>query len=506
MKVRQTIRLHASGKSMRFISNYLGLSRNTIKKYLDHIQQQGYDNESLLELDDEHLQEIFEPELPVLPEKTQQAYDFFPGMEKRLKRPGMTKQRLWEIYKKQHSTGYSRSQFCHYYLQWKRKSAPVMHFDHKAGDKAFLDFAGQKLPVVDSETGEIQEMEVFISILGASQYTYVEAVESQSKEDFIKCVENSFIFFNGVPQAVVPDNLKSAVTKSNRYEPVLNECFRDFAEHYGTTVIPARVRKPRDKSLVEGAVRIIYMRIFTKLQGETFNDLKSLNNRIWQELDKHNNTPFQGRKYSRKDLFEEIERTELKSLPASKYEIKEYAVGTVYKTSHVYLGKDKHFYSVPYQHIGKRMKIIFSKSQVRIYHKYRLITAHKRDKTPYRYTTIKDHLPSTHQFVSDWNPEKFLSWAEGIGIHTHDFIKHILEQKQYPEQSYRSCVGVLQFAKKIGNRRLENACSRALDFGIYNYSIIKKILEKGMDKLAEETADIKQLPEHQNIRGENYYK
>ncbi len=405
-KIRQIIRLQATGKSIRFISKYLDVSRNTVKYYLWCIKQNGYTHDYLLGLSDMELQKHFEPKPAEPSDRLQCLYSHFPKMEKKLMRPGITKQQVWREYRAIYPSGYSRSQFCHHYMQWKKRSSPTMHMEHTAGEKMYVDYTGKKLSIIDRATGEIRDMEVFVAILGSSQLTYVQAIETQGKEDFITCVENTLIYFGGVPQAIVPDNLKSAVTRSNRYEPTLNECFQDFAEHYQTTVLPARVRKPRDKSLAEGAVRIIYTRIFVPLQQKTFYSLEELNKSILSELDRHNNTPFQGRKYSRRDLFNEVEKEALSALPANRYEIKHFAVGTVYKISHVYMGKDKHYYSVPYEYIGKKIKIIYSKSHVWIYHKYKLIADHKRDKSQYRYTTVKQHLPTTHQYIRLEKPVK----------------------------------------------------------------------------------------------------
>jgi len=381
-----------------------------------------------------------------------------------------------------------------------------MRMEHKVGDKLYVDFAGDKLSIVDKQTGEIQSVEIFVAILGASQFTYVEAVMSQQKEDFIGACEGALLYYGGVPAAIVPDNLKSAVTKSSKYEPVLNDSFADFAQHYSTTILPARAYKPRDKALVENAVRIIYTRIYTKIRGNDYFTLEEINAAIRVALEEHNNTLLTGRNYSRRQQFEDVERVALAPLPPLRYELKKELYVTVMKNGHVSLNADKHYYSVPYRFIGKKVKLMYSRSVVEIFYCYERIAIHKRLKSPYNYTTDKDHLASAHRFVSDWTPERFLSWASGIHEDVHLYILKILDRKQHPEQAYKSCVGILSFAKKVGNERLTKACQRALGYGIYNYKTIQTILEKGMDKYDEkEDNENLQMPQHDNIRGEHYY-
>lgn len=370
----------------------------------------------------------------------------------------------------------------------------------------FIDYAGKKLQIVDKETGEIKDVEVFIAILGASQYTYVEAVENQSLESFIRSVENAFWFFDGVPRAVVPDNLKSAVTRSSKYEPTINERFADFSSHYGTTVLPARSYRPKDKALVEGAVKIVYHRIYAALRNCTFYSLKELNEAIRELLEKYNRLLFQGKEESRYDLYLEMERSALEQLPVQKYELRKYKQAKVQKNCHVYLGEDKHYYSVPYKYIGYVVKIVYSGTLVEIYHNYQRIASHKRNYKKYDYTTDPPHLPERHRHYLEWNPEYFINQAKLIGKPVEELIRQILNAKAHPEQGYKSCKGILSFGKVYGNARLNNACIRALDYQAYNYSVVKNILENRLDLLDDEDSQ-KQItiPFHNNIRGRKYY-
>jgi transposase len=506
-KVRKVIQMHKQGRSKLFISKYLSLSRNTVKKYIAFYQLLNLSIEDINNKSDAELEELFSNNKTQEPTpRIKAVYDFFPYMERELKKTGITKQRMWEEYIRKYPDGLKSSQFCEHYLRWNKKVNPVMHMIHKAGDKMYVDYAGKTLQVVDKDTGDVSEVQFFVAILGASQYTYAEASPSQQKEDFIASIENALHYFNGVPAAIVPDNLKSAVIKSNRYEPTLNETFLDFAEHYGTTILPARAYKPRDKSLVEGAVKILYQRIYPALRNKTFYKLSELNEAILEELEVHNNKKLTGRPYSRLQLFKEDEQGKLATLRIDRYEIKQQTHATVMQNGHVCLSKDKHYYSVPYKYIRKKVKIMYTTANVEIYYKYNRIALHKRNFKAYNYTTLKEHLASTHQFITDWTPQRFINWAASIDENVKLFITNLLEKKQHPEQAYKSCMGVLSFSKKVGNERLINACKRALEYDIYNYKIIQKILEKGLDMLPEEEDNPRDLPKHHNIRGKNYYR
>ncbi|MBS9463276.1 hypothetical protein KIM67_12735 [Flagellimonas sp. 389] len=299
---------------------------------------------------------------------------------------------------------------------------------------------------------------------------------------------------------------RSGVTKSSRYEPKVNETFADFAEHYETAVLPTRAYRPRDKAIVENAVRIIYTRVFAPLRNSTFHSKADINDAILELLRVHNGVSFRGREYSRRSMFEEVERRELAPLPVKRYEIRSYAKGTVHKNSHIYLGKDKHYYSVPYRHIGKQVRIVYTDSFVEVYHRNERLAAHERQRQRYGYTTVAEHMPSHHRFVSEWSSGKFIAWAVQIGPHCKTYIIGILDKKQHPEQSYKSCLGILHLAKKVGDRRLENACKRALDYGAYNYNMVERILRNGWDDIEEDPGEHIEVPDHDNIRGEDYYK
>lgn len=506
-KIRKTIKFHCSGKSKLFISKYLSLSRNTVKKYISlyHILDLTIDD--INQKTDDELEQLFSTNTePILSPKLQTLYAFFPQMERELKKVGVTVQHMWGKYLAIHPDGYQSSQFRAYFKTWSKRVNPVMHMDHKAGDKMYIDYAGKTLEIVDKHTGEIKEVQFFVAILGASQYTYAEATMSQQKEDFIVSVENAMLFFEGVPAAIVPDNLKSAVTKSSRFEPTINETLIDLAEHYETTILPARAYRPRDKSLVEGAVKILYRRIYVTLKEETFFDITSLNKRIGELLYSHNSRKLTERPYTRYELYKDLEQAELSPLPKERFEIKYQAFATVMQNGHVQLSQDKHFYSVPFQYLRKKVKILFTKSTVEIYFKYNRIASHPRDGRPYMYTTVAEHLASTHQFLTDWSAPRFINWANSIDSSVGEYIVKIIDSRNHPEQAFKSCLGILTFEKKVGKQRLINACKRALDYKIYSYKTIQNILEKNIDSIELDFDSELDLPEHGNIRGKQYYK
>ena len=510
--IREIIRMKEIGISNSQISQSLGKSRTTIIKYITAIELSGLNYRELLGFSNQYLVEFFEvgndlSNNSTIGEKHKDLYAFFPYVEKELKRVGVTRHILWKEYKQKYSEGVMYSQFCEHYKNWNKKSEGYMPVEYKAGEKLFIDYAGKKLHIINRETGEIKAVEVFVATLGASQYTYIEASFTQRIPDFLTSVQNSLHYFGGVPACIVPDNLKSAVTKANNYEPFINEQFASFSSHYNTSIMPARSLKPKDKSLVEGAVNIAYTRIYAAIRNSEFYNIGSLNTAIKELLDVYNQAPFQKKKFSRSDLFREVEKEALKPLPASMYELKEYKIGTVQKNCHVYYSIDKNYYSAPHAYIGKKIKIILTQNVVEIYYQQTRIALHSRSRIPYKYTTVKEHMPVSHTYNTDWSPEYFINWAERNGLSVKECIESILQRKQYPEQNYKSCVGILNFSTKVGKERLNNACSRALNYNAIGYNQIKNILEKGLDKQINQPS---LLPSpninHENIRGANYYE
>ncbi|MFC2126642.1 IS21 family transposase [Bacteroidota bacterium] len=506
-KLKQIIRLRVNGTPIKTISKNLGISKNTVKKYLRLIEVKEMDFKSLLSKEDYELEFIFDPPDPESTQRYSQLKPFFPYMVKELSRVGVDRWVLWGEYKRQYPSGYSYSHFCYLFDQWRQTTSAVMHIDHHPADKMFIDFTGKKLHIIDRDSGEVIPVEVYVAALGYSQMAYVQACHTQQKQDFISCTEKAIHFFGGVPKALVPDNLKSAVHKANKYEAELNESFRDMANHYNTAVLPARSNKPRDKAIVENTVKQVYRRIFAPLRNRQFFSLQQLNEAIAELLASHNKSLFQGECYSRQDRFDADEKPLLQPLPQDRYEIREYLQLTVMKNSHIRL-KDKHYYSIPYRYIGKKVKVVYSASNVAVYYKSERIAFHTRSYKRHGYTTVKDHLPSTHQFVLDWNPQRFIRWATAIDPAVKQVVEQVLESKAYPEQTYRSCAGILSLEKKIGKARLIAACQRAIHFNNYSYQVIKSILDKKLDLLQIQTSQQNQIdiPYHDNIRGATNYQ
>lgn len=507
-KIRSILRQYTKGVSKKTISEKAGATRNTVKKYIRQFIAMNRPLEELESMSDSELEQLFsiknqqEP-----PRKLQELIAFFPEVEKALKRKGVTRQSIWNKYYEMHPDGYRETQFRNHYNQWSKHVNSSMHIDHKAGDKMYVDYAGERLQIVNDATGEIKKVEVFAAILGASQLTYVEASYSQQKEDFINSCENALHYFGGAPQAIVTDNLKSAVTKSSKYEPTLNEAFSDFILHYNMAALPAGPYKPKHKALVEGVVKIIYKTIYAVLNDRVFISLEELNRAIREALEQHNNRPLKNRPYTRRQLFEEVERQELQSLPLRRYDLKRKKAATVMKNNYVCMAEDKNYYSVPYEYIGKKVNIFYSQTEVEVFYRYERIAHHKRDRTPYRYITVDEHMAYKNRYMTDWTPEKFIDRAANVGENTRQYITNLLEKRQHPEQAYRSCQGILSFASRVGNERLDKACHRALQYRDYSYMTIKTILERKMDQLpidGEESGKI--MPLHSNIRGKTYYK
>ena len=510
-KVRSIIQLYTKGVSKQSIGVRTGLPRNSVKKYIQLFLASGKSPEAIEQMSDSALEQMFLDMVPRSRIEDTPRYkdllEFFPIVEKAIKNHENTKEKLWKRYFSQYPDGFGLSQFKSYYLRWQKVRKPVMHIEHKSGEKMYVDYAGKKLQILNPETGNPVDVEVFVAILGASQLTYVEATFSQQKEDFITSCENALYYFEGVPNAIVTDNLKSAVTKSNRYEPTLNEAFRDFVSHYTMAALPAAPYRPTYKALVEGAVKIIYRTIYGQVNERVYSSLELINLAIKSALEEHNNRLLKNRPYSRRQLFEEIERSQLNPLASRRYEIKHRSIVTVMKNNYVNLAEDKHYYSVPYHYIGKKVTLLYNQEDVEVFYRYERIAAHKRDRRPYGYTTVIEHLASQHRFMSDWNPEKFIERAEQVGPETRDYIIGLLDMRQHPEQAYRSCQGILSFAGRLSKDRLNNACKRAIQYGDYGYHTIRVILERGLDRNKDdEPEDNQSLPSHKNIRGKGYYR
>lgn len=511
LEIKQLIQLKLKGISNREISRRLSINRKTVDQYNKQFKALNLTFVELSQYSEVDLHELFfKPSAKPNKKKYQRLKHLFPDLERDSKAIGATFLELWKHYKQIYPDGYGYTQFKKYFIEWKKKPEVSMHMEHTLGDKLFVDYAGKKLKIVDKETSEAKKVDVFVAVLGGSQYAYVEATYTQQQEDFIGSLCRSLEFFQGVPQAIVPDNLKQAVDKSHKYEPNINKQLRAFSCHYNTSVLPTRSYKPQDKSLVERTVRLVYERIYFHLRDQLFFSLQELNTAIKKLLkEKLNDALFQNRDYSRVLLFKEQEKVTLQPLPESRYQIKYFHKATVQKVCyHIYFSKDKHYYSVPYQYVGKEVSIQYNRSLIEIYYDHQRIAVHKRSSIKGRYTTVTEHMPPNHQYVQGWSVEKFTGWAEKQHERVHYFILQLFERANHPEQAYKSCMGIQNLKRQYGRERLVNACKRAMEFDQYKYKVLANILKKGVDKQPEINFDENEnnLPDHENIRGKDYYE
>jgi len=505
-EIKALIRLHKQGKKKKVIARMLGMSKNTVKVYLEKLTQSEMSVDELLLLGDVELEAKFHPgNAAYSDERFEQLKEQLDYYAAELKRKGVTRKLLWGEYRGQHPNGYGLTQFCFHLSQHLLARHPSMVLEHKPGEKLFIDFAGKPLYYTDRQSGELISCQVFVACMPHSDYSFVMAVKSQRIEDFLYCLACCLEDLGGVPQVLVTDNLKSAITKVSRYEPEINRALEDFANHYGTTIIPARAYKPKDKALVENQVRLIYTRVYAKLRNEVFFDLPSLNQGIRQKTKEHNQTRMQQKPYSREECFLANEKPLLSALPKDDFEIKYYRDYKVAKNNHVYLGQDKHYYSVPYTCIGAKATVIFTRSMVYIYVQGKQVAVHQRNFTPGRYSTEKEHLCSHHQHYLDRSPDYYLEKAKSAGETFSQLIHELFNQPRHPEQLYRTCDGFFNLQRKTEPGKFNQACALALEYKNYSWHFINNLIKNNMVNY-QQTETERNLPKHENIRGKESYK
>lgn len=510
MDLKQIITLHLDGASNRRIGSVLGISRNTVNTYMQLFAASDYSLEELLRFDTAALSELFSSHTTLDTQRHNELMLYFEGVNKARNHPGFTFLHHYQQYVEQAREPYSYTQFLEHYRRKYPKEKGSMKLDHVAGEEMFIDFAGNKLHITDRETGELIPVEVFIAILPCSHYTYVQACMSQKRGELIACCTNALRFFGGVPQAIISDNLKSAVKRGSKYEADINRSFKDFARHYNCVINPTRVYSPQDKALVENAVHLAYQRIYYPMREMVFFSLADLNREIGILLGRYNNLLFQRKESSRTELFQSVERQYLKPLPGTPYELKDYRRAKVQKMGYVYFSPDKSYYSVPHRYIGKETLIHYTKSRVEVFHNQQRIALHRRGPAKGSYITDKDHLSSTHRFYSDWSPEFFKRKAAPHGEHVLACVEKILAAQDYPEVGYKRALGIIQLHRAYGSGRLNDACKRALDTDACSYNRIKNILKNNMDKVPLPGGQQEQakphIPFHANIRGASAYE
>jgi transposase len=504
-KIKQLLRLHQCGVSNRKIAKELGMDKGTVCDYIRKLTTGQMSIAALLLLDDPVLEGRFTAGTAAYPDKRFDHFkELLPWLEKELGRKHVTRRLLWQEYLAKYPSGYQYTQFCFHLNQQLIARKPTAILTHSAGEKMFVDFAGDTMEYIDIETGEAIKVQVFVACLPFSDYSFIMCVGSQKTEDFIHALICCLRAFGGSPQILVPDNLKAAVIKADRYEPELNRVMEDFANHYGMVVLPARAGHPRDKAAVENQVQIIYSRVYAKLRNHQFFSLDELNRAVFEKTIEHNQTRMQRRDYTREEKFLADEKHILRTLPPTDFELKYYAELRVGTNNCIYLGRDNHYYSVPYIYTGQKVQVIYTRTCVKIYCQNECVATHSRI-VGYGYTIVKEHLCSAHQHYNGRNPDYYIETARKKSDTLADVFTCIFQTPQSPEVFYRTCDGLLSLCRKADPDRFEKACRIALAKGVYSYKFIKALIEgKSLMMDLEERPPLPAPKE--NIRGKDYYQ
>ena len=505
-KIKEVLRLRFEvGLSYDAIGQSCNIGHTTVGEYLKRTKDAGLKWPLPEDMDDASLEKLLYFRSP--DPSVKRPMPNWEYVHKELKRKSVTLFLLWQEYKETYPDGYEYSWFCRNYKEWSGKIDVAMRFNHGAGEKLFVDYAGQTIPIIDKRTGEIREAQIFVATLGASNYTYAEATWRQSLPDWIGSHTRALRFLGGAPEIIVPDNLKVGVDRSCRYEPDLNPTYQDMASHYGCAVIPTRIRSPKDKAKVETGVKTVEQWILARLRNITFFTLTDLNRTIRNLLEDLNSRPFQKMGGNRRSMFEELDRPALKPLPTEPYAYAEWKKAKPHVDYHI--EAKGFYYSVPYQLDKKEMDVRITQHIIEIFYKGKRVASHHRSYDPSkRFITVREHMPKSHQKYLDWTPERIIRWASKTGTATAQTVEMIMNNRSHPQQGFRSCMGIMNLGKEYGQDRLEAACSRALTIGSPSYKSIHAILKKGLDRLPLQ----KEVPQqtsfifHSNIRGPEYYE
>ena len=506
-RLREVLRLsNERGLSHRDIGRSLRIGRSTVSECLRRAREAGLEWPLDPELDDEQLEALLYTQsggstcTRVLPD--------FKYIHTELRRKGVTLRLLWQEYIEAHpDDGYKYSQYCELYRRFRKTLDVVLRQEHRAGEKLFVDYSGDGLEITDRATGEKTPVHLFVAALGASHYIYAESTLRQNLRDWILSQVRTLEFLGAVPEIIVPDNPKTGVTHPCYYDPEINKSYRDFAVHYDTVIIPARPKKPRDKAKAETAVLMAQRMIVAALRNHTFFSLEELNDAILELLEKINRQKFQKLDTTRRELFETIDKPAMRPLPAQRYEFAEWSTPRVNIDYHVEV--DRHYYSVPYKLVHKKVDARLTLNTVELFLKGRRIASHERSFEVGKYTTIREHMPKSHREHLEWTPSRILRWAKKTGPKTADLAQAIMNARPHPELGYRACLGILRLGKRFGEERLEAACHRALVAGTHSYRSVESILKRGLDRAPLSTNSTKATSnstDHENIRGPGYYK
>jgi transposase len=502
-KIREILRLYHELKlGKKQIAKACSVSSSTVVEYVRKAEAAGLRWPLPEELDDTSIEALLFPvESPRLQGRPMPE---MAEVRKELQNKGVTLQLLWHEYKERYPDGYQYSQFCERYRRWTKTLDLSLRQEYRAGEKMFIDFAGKTIPILNRFTGEITQAEIFVTVLGASNYTYAEAVESQNLPSWIGAHTRAFEYYGGVTALLIPDNLKSGVTSACRYEPELNPTYQEMCQYYGTVAMPARAGKPKDKAKVEAGVLLVTRWITAALRHRTFFSIAELNAAIRELLENLNNRKFKKLDCSRKDLFESIDKPALRPLPVSRYQYAEWKKAMVNIDYHIEV--DAHFYSVPYQLVRQKVDARITSDTIGIIFKGKRVASHPRNYSKGKFTTLTEHMPKAHQGYKEWTPSRLLHWAEKAGPSTAKLIETIMTIRPHPQQGFRSCLGIMSLGKKYSNERLEAAACRALAIRSFSYRSIRSILKSGLDKVSAETKEVMPAIDHDNIRGQQYFQ
>lgn len=492
------------GRTHRAVAASTGLATGSVAKAMARATRAGLTVWSLVEaLGDDELERVMYGPPLIERRGSERPEPDCEWIHRERRRPGVTLDLLHHEYLGQHPRGLQYTAFCERYVKWLARRGLTMRQLHVAGDKMFVDYSGKRPEVMDAATGELRKVELFVAVLGASNYTYAEATESQRGPDWIASHVRALGFFGGVPRAIVCDQLKSGVTRACRYEPEVQRTYEELAHHYGTTVLPARPHKPRDKAKVEGAVLIVQRWILARIRNEVFTSLAALNERIAELLVDLNARQMRRYEKSRRELFEEIERPALRPMPETAFEYASFKKAKVNIDYHIVF--DDHFYSVPYRLVHEEVWLRVTTRSVEILFKNERVAAHARSRKKGAFTTVVEHMPRSHREQSGWSPGRILEWASSQGPGVLALSEAILAERQHPEHGYRSCLGILRLGQTYGADRLNAACVRAHTAGARSYRSVAAILKAGLDALPLETPSTDAPVAHENVRGPGYY-
>lgn len=502
-KIHEVLRLYFEhDRSKREIARIIGASPSTVSDYLARAKLAGLSYPLPEGLDESALERMLFP--PGAPSSVQRPAPDWQRVHNELRRKGVTLELLWQEYKAEQAEGFQYSAFCDHYRRWRCRLSLSMRQTHTPGEKLFIDYAGQTVSVTDGATGEIRQAQIFVAVLGASNYTYIEATWSQQLPDWIGSHVRALNFFGGSTELWVPDNLRSGVSKALRYEPDINPTYHDLATHYGVAVLPARARHPKDKAKVENGVLIVSRWVLARLRHQRFFSLNELNRALRVLLKDLNQRPFKKLPGCRASAFAEMDQPALRALPQQPYEYAEWKLARVGIDYHVEV--DGHYYSVPYRHAREQVEVRMTAATIEVFHRGQRLASHVCSPFKGRHTTIDEHMPPAHREVAGWNADTLSQQAVAIGPRCAVLVERLLHGRRHPQQAFRSCLGVLRLGQQYGIERLEAACARALKHNAVSWKSLQSILKNGLDLQPQGPQRSLDLPEHENLRGAAYYQ